>query len=304
MNFTKKLSLLLVAGAFSGVAVADPITVYGKANVSAQSTDEGDGSFTELKSNASRVGVKGDYELDNGMSVFYTFEWQVDLTDNSGSDNIKSRNQFVGLKGDFGKVMLGRKDTTLKEVSKPVDLFNDYEADLKGLWKGENRMSDMIAYESPSFSGLKVGLTYVTEDDADGEDGVSASIFYGDAKLKKSKVFAALTFDQDIKGYDVQRAVISGKVGSFTLGAIAHKQEAVESGSSDSGVTVSAQYSVNAWKLKAQYQSLEDDNSVSVGADYKLGKNTKAYAWYTNRGLDQSEDKRWLAVGVEHKFSM
>lgn len=302
MTFTKNVPLLLLAGSLSTAAMADPITVYGKANISAQSTDDGDGSFTELKSNASRVGVKGDMKLENGLEVLYLFEWQVDLTDVSDSDNIKSRNQYVGLKGGFGTVLLGRKDTVLKDLSKPVDQFNDYEADLKGLWKGENRMSDMIMYESPSLNGIKAAFTYVAEDEKDGEDGLSAAVYYGDKKLKKSKLYVALAMDNDIKGYDTQRAVVQGKVGSWTLGAIAHKQEKVDSDSSDSGVTLSAAYSINAWKLKAQYQSLEDDDSVSIGADYKLGKNTKVYAWYTDRQLDQSEDKSWLAVGLEHKF--
>lgn len=302
MKLINKLALLTLASSVSTATLADPVTLYGKANISAQSTDDGEGSFTELKSNASRLGVKGGLELDNGLEAVYLFEWQVDLTDVSDSDNIKSRNQYVGLRGGFGEVLLGRKDTVLKELSKPVDLFNDYEADLKGLWKGENRVSDMLNYTSPSLNGVKVAVTYIAEDELEGEDGLSAAVFYGDKKLKKSKIFAALAMDSDVKGYDVQRAVVQGKVGSWTLGAIAHKQEKVDSGVSDSGFTASAQYSIKKWKLKAQFQTLEDDDSFSVGADYALGKSTKAYLWYTDRALEQSEDKSWLAVGLEHKF--
>lgn len=302
MNLSKKLTLSILAASVSLASYADPITVYGKANITAQAADEGEGSFTELKSNASRFGVKGDMELDAGLTVLYKLEWQVDLADISDSDNLKSRNQYLGLKGSFGQVLLGRNDTILKQYSKPVDLFNDYEADLKGLWKGENRMSDSVTYESPKFGNFGFGLTYIAEDEVDGEDGFSVGAYYGDKKLKKSKWFAALTVDSDIKGYDVQRAVVQTKLGSWTLGAIAHKQEAVDTDSSYSGFTASAQYAINKWKLKAQYQSLEDDNSITVGADYKLGDATKAFIWYTDRGLDQSEDKSWLAVGLEHKF--
>jgi predicted porin len=66
--------------------------------------------------------------------VLYLFEWQVDLTDNSDSDNIQSRNQYVGLKGDLGTFLLGRNDTVLKNSQGKIDLFSDYVADLKGLW--------------------------------------------------------------------------------------------------------------------------------------------------------------------------
>lgn len=302
MNVNRKLPLALLIAGFVGTSYADPLTVYGKVNVTAQSTDDGEGSFTELKSNASRVGVKGEYALENNLTVVYKAEWQVDFTDNSGSDNIKSRNQYVGLKGDFGTVLIGRNDTILKQMSGSIDQFNDYEADLKGLWKGENRMSDSLTYQSPSFNGFGFGVSYIAEDEVDGDDGISAAVHYGDKKLSKSDWFASVSVDSEVNGYDVQRFIVQTKLGDVVVGAIAHKQEAVDSGESDSGITASANYSINNWKLKAQFQSLEDDNSVSVGADYKLGKSTKAFVWYTNRGLDQSEDKSWLALGLEHKF--
>lgn len=302
MNFSKSLPIILLSTCGVSVAHADPITVYGKANISVQSSDDGEGSFTELKSNASRVGVKGDYALDDNLTVIYKAEWQVDITDNSDSDNIKSRNQYLGLKGDFGTVLIGRNDTMLKQKSGSVDLFNDYEADLKALWKGENRMSNSLTYESPTFSGFAFGVTYIAEDTVEGEDGVSAAVQYGDNKFAKSNWYASLAIDSEVNGYDTQRATVQTKLGDWVLGAILHKQEAVDSNVSDSGFTASAQYSINKWKLKAQYQTLEDDNSVSVGADYKLGKVTKAYVWYTTQGLEESEDKTWLALGLEHKF--
>ncbi|MFT5676904.1 MAG: putative porin [Paraglaciecola sp.] len=302
MKLINKLSMTLLAATVSAASLADPITVYGKANISAQSADEGEGSFTELKSNASRFGVKGDLKLDNDLEVLYTFEWQVDLADESGSDNIKSRNQYVGLKGNFGTVLLGRNDTVLKKSQGKIDLFNDYEGDLKGLWKGENRMSDSVTYYSPKFSGLTLGVSYIAEDDVEGEDAQSVSLSYGDAKLKKSQWFASVAADFDMKGYDTQRLSVQGKFDDLKLGAILHNQESVETGESKDGVMVSAAYTIGKVVLKGQVQTLEDDNSVTVGADYKLGKSTKAFIWYTDRGLDLSEDKSWLAAGLEHKF--
>ncbi len=282
--------------------MAEPLTIYGKANVSAQITDEGAGSFTELKSNASRFGVKGDTKLDNNIEVLYLFEFQVDLADISGAENIKSRNQYVGLKSNFGTVLLGRNDTVLKQAQGKIDIFSDYEADIKGLWKGENRMSNSLTYSSPQFSGLTLGVSYIAEDEAQGQDAQSVSLTYGDSKLKKSKWFAAVAADFDMKGYDTQRASIQGKFDALKLGAILQRQENIETGDSKNGVMVSAAYTVGKVLLKAQYQTLEDDSSATVGADYKLGKSTKAYIWYTDRALDESEDKSWLGVGLEHKF--
>ena len=65
---------------------------------------------------------------------------------------------------------------------------------------------------------------------------------------------------------------------------------------------VSAGYKMGKVTYKAQLQTLEDDQSVSLGADYKLGDKTKLFAWYTDRDYDASVDRSWLAVGIEHKF--
>lgn len=282
--------------------MADPLTVYGKANVSFQLADEGDGNFTELKSNLSRFGVKGNVALDNNIEVLYLIEWQVDLADISGSENIKSRNQYVGLKSGFGTVLLGRNDTVFKKAQGKIDVFSDYEGDIKGLWAGENRMSDSLTYYSPKFSGLTLGVSYIVEDEIEGQDAQSVSLTYGDANLKKSQWFAAVAADFDMKGYDNQRVSVQGKFDALKLGVILQRQEAVESGISAEGVLLSAAYSVGKIIFKAQYQTLEDDNSATIGADYSLGKSTKVFIWYTDRSLDNSEDKSWLALGLDHKF--
>ena len=302
MKLLTTLSVAMAAAGFAAASYADPVTVYGKANVSAQIADEGDGDFTELKSNSSRFGVKGELKLENAIEVLYLLEWQVDLADASDSDNIKSRNQYVGLKGDFGKILLGRNDTVLKQSQGKIDLFSDYEADIKALWKGENRMSDSLTYYAPAFSGLTLGVTYIAEDEVAGEDAQSVSLTYGDAKLKNSQWYASVAADFDMKGYDSQRLSVQAKFDDLKLGAILHKQESVETGESKDGVMVSAAYTIGKIVLKAQYQTFEDDNSATVGADYKLGKSTKAFIWYTDRGLDTSEDQSWLAIGLEHKF--
>ncbi len=301
-TLTKVSAAVLALGLTQVASANEALTVYGKANLSLQAADEGEGNFTELKSNASRFGIKGGTALNDALEVFYTFEWQVDLADLGGDDNLKSRNQFLGLKGNFGELTIGRRDTVLKEMSKPLDMFNDYEGDLKGLWKGENRMGDSLSYYSPSFSGVKFGVTYITEDSVNGSDGLSAAVSYGDKKLKKSKLYAFASMDSEVKGYDVTRVGVQTKLAGVVVGAMYHEQEKLSDNSEKDGYLVSAAYAMNKFKFKAQLQELDGDESYSLGADYKLGSKTKAYAFYTDRVMDEGEDKSWLAVGLEHKF--
>ncbi len=59
--------------------------------------------------------------------------------------------KYIGLRGVFAEVLLGKNDTMLMQSKGKVDLFSDLNADIKNLWKGENRMSDTISYKSPMF---------------------------------------------------------------------------------------------------------------------------------------------------------
>ncbi len=299
----KMLKTLVAASVLSAMAtpVMADTTVYGKANVTVQSSDDGAGSVTELKSNASRLGVKGSQKLDGGLEVVYKYELQVDVSDESGEKNLKSRNQYVGLKGAFGEVLVGRNDTMLKQSQGKFDLFSDLEADIKNLWKGENRMSDSITYKTPKMNGFQGGISYILDEDND-DAATSLSLTYGDGALKKGKYYAAIAIDSDVKGYDATRLTFGTKVSDVKIGAMFQTQENVESGDEKDGFLVNAQYKVGAYNLKGQYQSMEDDNGFTFGADRKLGKSTKLFAFYTTFNFDMAEDETYLGLGLEHKF--
>ena len=309
MKPVKSTLLLSVLSALSFNAQAD-VTVYGKANVSVQSSDEGEGSVTELKSNTSRFGFKGGEKLDNNLEVFYRFEFQVDITDadsKGDKDNITARNQYVGVKGNFGEVLIGRKDTVFKLSQGRVDLFNDVEGDIKNHLKGENRLGNSITYNSNSFNGFKVHGTFIAEDDAEGENGYSAALSYGDSKLKKSNIYGAISADSDVKGYDAVRLTVQGKVADVKLGAIYQTQERVDGSDKADGYVLSASYKMGANTLKAQYQVMDFDqgdkiDGVSVGIDHTLNKVTKIYGFYTSFDGDNQVERDYLAVGFEYKF--
>lgn len=298
----------------NAVAADKALTVYGKANLSFQIEDSVESS-TDLKSNSSRLGFKGEVELEGGLTAIYTAEFGVDFSDESKEQNITSRNQWVGLKGDFGQVRLGRMDTALKLAQGKIDQFNGYSGDIKHVFskRGENRMSDTVTYISPNFSGFTAGLTYITQEETDSAEadkaGVSAAVMYGDAKLKKSDFYAAVAIDQNVKGYDVIRLATQVKLGALKLGAILQSQEQadVAGSSADEGVVLSAAYSAGQLTYKAQVQTINqaaDQDAVSVGVDYKLGKNTKAFTWLTRESSDAANavDTKTLAFGIEHKF--
>jgi len=286
----------------AGTVQADPLTVYGKINVSAQSSDKGEGRFSELKSNASRFGIKGDFKLEDNLTLIYQLEWDVDLADEANEKNIKSRDQFIGLTGSFGTIKAGRNDTALKLSQGKIDLFNDYEADLKTLWRGENRMSDSLVYITPEFAGFSLMVSHIMEDSEKGVDGQSVALMYGDESLKDTPLYASVAMDNDVNGFDSSRVFVQGKVAKVKLGAGLHQQEVMAGGKKQDGYLLNAAYPVSKFEVKAQYQTLEDHDGYSLGTDYKLGKDTKLFAWYSSFDFYNIADSDFLAIGIEHKF--
>ena len=309
MKFAKSsLCLALLSGlSFNALAEVD---IYGKANVTVQSSDDGEGSFTEIKSNASRFGLKGSEKISDGLEAVYKFEFQVDVSDadsKGDDDNISARNQYVGFKGGFGQVVIGRNDTALKQAQGKLDLFNDLEGDIKNTFKGENRLGNSVSYASNSYEGFKVLASFSAEDDKDAKNGYSVALTYGDAGLKKSAVYAAIAADSEVNGYDVVRATVQGKIEDFRLGAMYQTQEKVDGSAEADGYLVNAAYLMGSNTFKVQYQTMDFDDSddksaVSVGVDHKLNKNLKVFGFYSSFDMDNNVDQDYLGLGMEYKF--
>lgn len=314
----KSLLALVIASVLPAAAFAD-VTVYGKANVSIQSTDEAslsnangnqaDGSKVELQSNASRIGLKGGEEVNSQLKIIYQFEYQTEVDDGTnGSQTFGQRNIYLGLQGVAGTIMGGHFDTPTKVLQEKVDLFNDLEGDITHIFKGEIRASNIVQYVTPTFGGGFSGsVAYITEEN-DGvskqsnlngvstSNGISASFGY-----TSSMFYAGVAMDQDVEadGVDLIRVVVRGTFGPVQLGVLAEdykdkRQKACAvvgespcfSDVDEDGVMVSALWNLtDKWALKAQHGSSDvrwiDGESSSIGVDYKMTKSATLYGYYT-----------------------
>lgn len=317
MKYTSKLILASVIGSTTLPVMAASVDIYGRADLSVQSSDQGEGNFTELKSNASRLGFKGTHSLNEDLDVVYKAEFEVDMDGDGDGDVIKARNQYIGLRGMFGEVLLGKNDTMLKQSQGKVDLFIDLNGDIKTLWAGENRLGDSITYKSPKFHSFQLGLTYITEDEIDASDAFSMALFYGDKKLKKLKLYASVAYDSEVKGksgdgavkgnFDILRATVSTKLAGVIFGLMLQNQEDVATGSEMMGVMASAKYTIDKLTFKGQLQTADYEDSdsrsgITAGIDYKLAKSTKLYAFYTSFNLGSTADQDYLAAGIQYNF--
>ena len=271
--------------------------LYGKVNVSVVNSDSGSDDTWKLNSNASRIGLKGSTQVSEGLTVFYKTEFQVDV-DGDG-DVFKQRNIFAGVKGSFGSVLAGKNDTPTKLAQKKIDLFNDLEGDIKKTFAGENRMSNIIAYTTPKYGNFSATYAVMPSEGDNGSlsDATSYSVSYS-----KDDLYVAVASDSDVKGADLLRVVSQYKVDAWQLGLMYQENDTTN----ESGYFASAAYKSNNITYKAQYGSNENDTdgsdktTLSVGADFKLAKNTKSFVFFTDN--EDSSSTKTMGLGLEHKF--
>jgi predicted porin len=308
----KKTALsLAIAAVLPAFANAEKVEVempefYGKVNVSIQNTqEEGKGSISELVSNASRLGVKGKIELNHGLEGIYKLEYetQVDDGDKDGQ-TFTQRNIYAGIKGGFGQIIAGKFDTPFKKAQNKIDLFNDLEGDIKSAISAhDNRTANTVQYSTPKMSGLVATVAHIASEDEKVNDGTSSSLTF-----TQKNVYAAIAYDTDVEAdTDALRLVAQYSMADFTVGALWEQDNTDGSDNDKEGWVYSASYQLNSdIKLKAQYgeSDIKKDNAetYSLGADYKLAKNAKAYAFVTDETFGDDTSNDYYGIGLEYKF--
>jgi predicted porin len=306
--------VILLTTAMASLAIA-PFTaangpidgkLYGKINVAVVNSDSGSTDTWKLNSNASRIGLKGSSQISEGLSVFYKTEFEVDVDDGKTSDGtFKQRNIYAGIKGQYGSLLAGKNDTPTKLAQKKIDLFNDLNGDFKAIFKSaENRASNIIAYTTPKYGNFSASYAVMPSEAVDGglADSKSYSVNY-----KKDGLYLAFASDSDVKA-DLLRAVSQYKFGAWQIGLMYQENESDEK----SGYFASTAYKSGNVTYKAQYGVNEADNSnvedttLSLGADLKLAKKTKAFVFFTDNKIEINTEKAEIeesfGIGLEHKF--
>ena len=299
------LSLALATAAVSAQAETVEIelpTFYGKMNLSQEFVQQEDaGNYSQLNSNASRLGLKGKVGINDDLTAIYQAEYEIDV-DGDG-DVFKQRNIFLGVKGDFGTVKAGYFDSALKASQGKVDVFNDLYGDIKNIvTNSENRVKNVVRYSTPSLSGLVLTLDHVNGEDEETNNALSASAVY-----KRDAIYVAYAYDSDVEGEGITAQRITGqfKADAVTIGALWETED--DNGESNDGMMVSVAAPVSVVTLKAQYAAsdikAEGATQITLGADYKLSKTAKTFVYASSSENDaDASGKQVYGAGMELKF--
>lgn len=109
----KSLLALAVLGAFAGAASAQSsVTLYGRVDLSV-AKNAGSADKVIQNGSGSRLGLRGSEDLGGGLAAVFNIEHRFNAdTGNITAARFWHGRSFVGLKGGFGQVLLGREYTT------------------------------------------------------------------------------------------------------------------------------------------------------------------------------------------------
>ena len=271
---------------------ADTFTATSPTTFTTTSTDGLDQS--EIHSWASRFGAKGETDLGNGMSAFGKYEWDVDM---DGSDGIKKRHRYVGVKGDFGSVTVGQTYHTF---------FNHVVGPLDNPWWGSGytmvayvgRTDNAITYAGSS-GAIDFGATAYMVSDTEEEDideiELGASFPLGDTTIGVAMKAFQGDDDSTTPFFDEEEEIIgvtwSGiGLGDTTLGV------GFQARDEDTSVVID-------WLIGNAYVHFEslsadeadaDPTSVTLGYTQNLGRNTDI--WYEIQAVDNDGNGEFTDV--------
>lgn len=274
----KKIIALAIASALTApAAFADTsnVTVYGKADLSYDLTNNGAIGTNKVSSNVSYLGLKGSEDLGNGLSAVWQIEQQINIDNSTATANtFATRNTFAGLSsGSVGTFILGRHDTPYKLASRGFDVFGDSIADNRSLMGGasyvsnmttlttnappassagasfDGRQGDVVAYISPAMSGFTGAIAYVA-----GAEGANVAGASKGAAWSLAGLYGNGPLNANI-GYEVHDlGTAPGTLGNALLPV----------GLKESAWKIGAGYTMDAFTINGVYEKTSDNFGVLV----------------------------------------
>ena len=294
--------------------IGEKLEIYGKAHMSIDLSDQDNPAVTNdglsISSNSSRIGFKG--KMPSGkMAFLYQYESELQIDEGSGS--WATRNSFLGLEGDFGRLIAGLHDTPFKLVGSKWGLFADTVGDRRAIlgagYINGNQLNEraknaiMYTYKNQN---LIVDAMYAVdpEDTTTGNvDDNDVDVTSFDIRYEKDNLWLAFGYEtwsghSSAADVDAYRLAAKYKFKEYTFGGIFENidSDTVAEWQRDV-IGVNAKMQLNKeTDLRAQYLIADDADTVAnsggsvlaLGAFHKLDKNLLIYGVYAMTSNDSA----------------
>jgi predicted porin len=327
----KLIALAVSAGvAMPGLASAVEVAgkaldIYGKAHLSLDAVSSkqanGSGGYDDvnnlsISSNSSRLGFKGEMPV-GAVTGFYKIEAAITF-DNGDGTSFSHRAAYAGVEDGFGSVLVGYRDTPLKDIRGMFDVFGDTVGDARNIFGSVSasnyadvRAKNAIMYTTPKMGGFAANVMYSTawegnDSNQNGQDNNNDSLESVNLIYKANKLVVGAawqqqnyvdttttspTFGDKNDTRTTTRAFGTYDFGQFQLGLMWEKMDD-DSSAAQRRNAYGANFVINAGAngaVKFEYIVADDTDATSnsgatetaVGYDYKLDKHSSTYIMYS-----------------------
>jgi predicted porin len=293
MNFKKTALVLAMAGIVGApmVAQADDSGFYGsvrQALVSKSNDAPGSDTTLDIANMGSRFGVGGETDLGNGMTGFGKYEFGVN-TDGGNAATVTRRKAYVGLKGDFGSVLLGQNYHTFYNfVNAPVDIANWNSG-----FYAQGRTDNAITYAGGS-GAVNFGLTANADSSDDttvaggGDTGIDSTELGASYDAGVVKIAAGMISYNSNTGTSPESLTglaISGNIGEVYVGLSMQSQDKVAD-STEISASMGPVYVAYGVKDLEGNADGDGPSNLTLGYSMSIGPQTDAWFEYTTTDSD------------------
>lgn len=277
------------------------------------------------------LGFRGSEELGSGNRVIWSLEsfYRPDTGEQgrNATDPFWSRNAWVGVEGDFGRLTLGRQTNPMYQSMLQLSPFGTsvvfsplalqtFVAAYGGNVIGDTVWNNVIRYTTPRFGGLRGSIDYGPGEQA-GRAGVANLSVHADynsgpwsaavsAQRLRVSVLTPLPVEQKAwmagVAYDSGLVKLYGNAGHASIDG-GNTSRLLDAGLS---IPVGARGAIllesARTRLTPAHGAATQRRTTSLGYDYRLSKRTDVYLIHTGDKKTSAGYGATNALGIRHVF--
>jgi predicted porin len=292
----------------SGVSAQASVTLYGRVDLNL--TKFSGEPLEQTAQSNSRWGLRGSESLGGGLSAIFQLESRINADTGTGeSGRLFGRESWMGLRGGFGTLRLGR---SLSPSQRVASNYDPHGTDGIGSFGSTSlilghtnlvRLENAAYYETPSMGGFSVFGSYQLDEVKDATDAKiwSVRLRYAQGPVDVALAHGKLGGDNDVTSFGA----------SFDFKSIKpmiqyHRGE--RGGADRKSWLVGATAPVGAHGVRFAVSRLDFKGSspvkrdlIALGYDHNLSKRTVLYGTIV-RDKENSDSATGVELGIRHLF--
>lgn len=290
-------------------SLSNSINFYGSLRPTFGVTMSGSDDVWDVGDALSRIGIAAEQELGHGLTGFARGEFKVNIQGNG--DFGEARKAYVGIKGGFGRVAIGKQSSTqYRFIADPVDIFNRAATPLAYDSASPFRVNNLVTYRKDlgDFS-FSVDSQFDGDKDANASDFFNTGLAYNSDLLRAAVAYYSKDLD-DGKEETAYGVSVSKHFDDLYLAA-AYQDREVDNVSGSTFDLVGAYAITEIYKLKLGASNFDDGIDDISSGNYKAYNTTlewqgtadfRLFLEYQKTDFEHRDADDSIMVGMRYDF--